>query len=87
MATSDARRDDDVTQSSETPTSSAGPTLQSRTSRHVILPTKEQAIHLASGNVNQLLKARAHLTAKGFMTQGDGISLLGMLLIPFQVVW
>jgi hypothetical protein len=85
MATSDTGGGDDAPSTSATPTSSAGPTSQSCTSRRVIQPMKEQAIRVASGNVNQLSKARAHLTAKGFMTQGDNVSLLGMSLILFQI--
>jgi hypothetical protein len=52
----------------------------------LIVGSKEEALHIACSNVNHLLKAKSHLTAKGYLTPGLDISSLGLSLILFQIV-
>ena len=55
-------------------TSQGGSQAHSRSLRRSIVGSKEEALRIASGNVNQLSKAKSHLAAKGYLTQGSDIS-------------
>ena len=46
---------------------------------------KEDALHIASGCINQLSGAKTHLISKGYLIQGGDISLLGLSLMLFQI--
>jgi hypothetical protein len=59
--------------------------LPARSLRKVIPTSKDDALRIASGSVNQTLKARAHLTAKGYLAQGSEVSYLSLALILFQI--
>jgi len=58
---------------------------QTRSHRQSSPSSKEDALHLANGTVNQLSKARTHLAAKGYLAQGTDTSYLGLALILFQM--
>lgn len=86
MSTANSMNIDNVATPSSSPSTNRSSSSQPRSSRHSIPTNKEDALHLASGNVNQLSKARSHLVSKGYLTQGDTISFFGLSLILFQIV-
>lgn len=84
MSTSDPGGGDDV---SSHPSSQAGSKVSSsqRSLRKSPPTSKEEALRLASGSINRLSGAKAHLVSKGYLIQGGEISLLGLSLILFQI--
>ena len=74
----------DVASSSRLP-SQDNTQSQTRAHRRSSPSSKEDALRLANGTVNQLSKARTHLAAKGYLAQGADTSYLGLALILFQM--
>jgi hypothetical protein len=71
---------------SNAPSSSQGNTsTQARLLRRHSPTYKEEAIHMASGSVSQASKAKPHLVAKGYLSQGTEVTYLGLSLILFQI--
>ena len=58
---------------------------QLRAHRRTSPVSKEDALRLANGTVNQISKARSYLAAKGYLAQGADISYSGLALILFQI--
>jgi hypothetical protein len=83
MASTDPRGGDAA---SNAPSSSQGNTsAQAHLLRRHSPTSKEEAICTASGSVNQTSKAKPHLVAKGYLSQGTEVTYSGLSLILFQI--
>jgi hypothetical protein len=84
MATSEPDGRDDVAPVLS-PSNSSATSSCPRSLRKAVPTTKEEALHLASGSVVSLTKARSQLIAKGYLAQNGKISFLSLSLILFQI--
>lgn len=84
MSPTDTGAGDDASSQDSSRASSKAPQSQ-RLLRKSPPPSKDDALHIASGSVNRLSAAKTHLVSKGYLSQGADISLFGLSLILFQI--
>lgn len=75
--------DDASSQSSSRASSKTPPTQRSL--RKSPPSSKDDALRIASGSINRLSGAKAHLVSKGYLIQDGDISFLGLSLMLFQI--